>query len=115
MSFKFWKKGNPNKQKSVTREWANAALFAVVFATLIRWTSFERYAIPSSSMEGSLLVGDYIYVSKLHYGPRTPATLLQVPLTHQKLWGTALPAYSDLTGFNHTACPAFLLSIATMP
>ncbi|MDQ4139420.1 MAG: S26 family signal peptidase, partial [Bacteroidota bacterium] len=60
--------------KSVIREWGDALMFAVVAATLIRWATFEAYAIPSSSMEKSLLTGDYLFVSKLHYGSRTPAT-----------------------------------------
>ncbi len=46
-------------------------------------------------MEKSLLVGDFLFVSKLHYGPRTPMTPLQVPLTHQTIWGTNIPSYSD--------------------
>jgi signal peptidase I len=85
----------PEKPKGKPREWADSLLFAVVAATLIRWATFEAYTIPSPSMEDSLLVGDYLFVSKLHYGPITPQTPLQVPLTHQTLWGTGLKSYSD--------------------
>ena len=44
-------------------------------------------------MENSLLVGDFVVVSKFHYGSRTPRTPLQIPLTHQKIWGTEIPSY----------------------
>jgi signal peptidase I len=84
-----------NRKKSPLREWFDSVLFAVVAATLIRWLFFEAFVIPSSSMEHTLLVGEYLFVSKLHYGTRTPVTPLQVPLTHQKIWGTEIPSYLD--------------------
>lgn len=98
MSWKFWQKNKPkqNVQKSVIREWWDAILFAVVAATLIRWLIMEAYTIPTPSMENSLLVGDFLFVSKFHYGTRTPRTPLQVPLTHQKIWFTDnIPSFSD--------------------
>lgn len=82
-------------QKTPTREWADAIIFAVIAATLIRWAFLEAFTIPTPSMENSLLVGDFLFVSKIHYGPRTPKTPLQVPLTHQKIWGTNIPSYLD--------------------
>ncbi|GAB2767905.1 signal peptidase I [Hymenobacter luteus] len=99
--------GPPKKRKSVVREWGDAILFAVVAATLIRWATFEAYTIPTPSMEHSLLVGDYLFVSKLHYGPRTPQTPLQVPLTHQTIWGTSLKSYSDLIQLPSYRLPGF--------
>ncbi len=89
------KKKKRQKPKSKAREWADAILFAVVAATIIRWLFLEAYTIPTPSMERSLLVGDFLFVSKLHYGARTPATPLQIPLTHQKIWGTDIPSYLD--------------------
>lgn len=97
------------KKKSPFREWLDSIVFAVVAASLIRWLLFEPYTIPSGSMENSLLIGDYIFVSKFHYGTRTPKTILQVPLTHQKIWGTEIPSFVDwiqlpqfrLPGFTH--------------
>ncbi|WP_044175371.1 signal peptidase I [Flectobacillus major] len=80
-------------KKSPLREWVDSVVFAVVAATLIRFFFFEAYTIPTSSMESSLMVGDFLFVSKLHYGVRTPKTPLQVPLTHQKIWGTNIPSY----------------------
>ncbi|QMU27988.1 signal peptidase I [Adhaeribacter radiodurans] len=95
------------KQKSFFREWGDAILFAVVAATLIRWATFEAYTIPTPSMEKSLLVGDYLFVSKLHYGPRTPRTPLQVPLTHQTIWGTSIPSYSSAIQLKSHRLPGF--------
>ncbi|HNP77218.1 MAG: signal peptidase I [Cyclobacteriaceae bacterium] len=111
MNWKFWKKevkAEPAK-KSFAREWLDAIVFAVVAATLIRWLIMEAYTIPTPSMENSLLVGDFLFVSKFHYGTRTPKTIIQMPLTHQKIWGTDIPSYVDwiqlpqfrLPGFTH--------------
>ncbi len=97
----------PKKRKSPAREWGDAILFAVVAATLIRWATFEAYTIPTPSMEHTLLVGDYLFVSKLHYGPRTPQTPLQVPLTHQTVWGTSLKSYSDAIQLPSYRLPGF--------
>ena len=94
-------------KKGFFREWGDAILFAVVAATLIRWATFEAYVIPTPSMEKSLLVGDYLFVSKLHYGPRTPKTPLQVPLTHQTIWGTNIPSYSDAIQLKQHRLPGF--------
>jgi signal peptidase I len=97
------------KPKSAVREWADAILFAVIAATIIRWLLLEAFTIPTPSMEKSLLVGDFLFVSKISYGPRTPKTPLQIPLTHQKIWGTNIPSYLEwiqlpqyrLPGFTH--------------
>jgi signal peptidase I len=86
-------KETPKKQKSAFREWLDSVAFAVVAATLIRFFVFEAYTIPTPSMESSLMVGDFLFVSKLHYGVRTPKTPLQLPLTHQKIWFTDIPSY----------------------
>jgi len=112
MNWKFWEKKQgrqENKPKSALREWWDAVLFAVVAATLIRWLIMEAYTIPTPSMEKSMLVGDFLFVSKFHYGTRTPRTPLQLPLTHQKIWFTNIPSYVDwvqlptfrLPGFSH--------------
>ncbi|MBA4055021.1 MAG: signal peptidase I, partial [Marivirga sp.] len=100
MNWQFWKKDSTEKReeeqpKSKAREWWDAILFAVVAATLIRWLIMEAYTIPTPSMENSLLVGDFLFVSKFHYGTRTTTTPLQVPLTHQKIWFTNLPSYLE--------------------
>lgn len=95
MSLQFWKKRAPKKPVSKTRDWFNSITFAIIAATLIRWTTVEAFVIPTPSMEDTALVGDYLFVSKFHYGTRTTSAPLQVPLTHQKIWGTNIPSYLD--------------------
>jgi signal peptidase I len=69
--------------------------YTLLGAVLVHWLVVESFVVPTSSMEGSLLVGDRVLVSKLAYGPQTPQTPLQLPLMHQKIWGTNLPSYLD--------------------
>lgn len=78
----------PKIKKSFTREWVDAIVFAVVAATIIRTFLLEAYTIPTSSMEKSLLVGDYLFVSKITYGPKAPNTPLSFPFVHHTLPGT---------------------------
>lgn len=94
-------------KKSAIREWVDALVFAVVAASLIRWLLLEPFTIPTASMEKSLLVGDFLFVSKMHYGTRIPKTPLQVPLTHQKIWGTEIPSYSDAIEIPYFRLPGF--------
>lgn len=111
MNFDFFKKKKDGKEdvkeKSVVREWADAIVFAVIAATIIRWLFLEAFTIPTPSMEKSLLVGDFLFVSKIHYGPRTPKTPLQVPLTHQKIWWTDAPSYVDWIQLPQYRLPGF--------
>ncbi len=83
-------------KKSSAREWFDAAIFAIVAATLIRTFIFEAYTIPSGSMEKSLLINDFLFVSKLSYGPRIPNTPLSVPFVHNYLPITNTKSYSTL-------------------
>jgi signal peptidase I len=94
-------------KKSALREWADAIVFAVIAATIIRWLLLEAFTIPTPSMEKSLLVGDFLFVSKIHYGPRTPKTPLQIPLTHQTIWGTNIPSYVDWIQLPQFRFPGF--------
>jgi signal peptidase I len=110
MNWKFWEnkpKAQEKKPKSALREWWDAVLFAVVAATLIRWLIMEAYTIPTPSMENSMLVGDFLFVSKFHYGTRTPRTPLQIPLTHQKIWFTNIPSYVDWVQLPTYRLPGF--------
>jgi len=63
----------------------DSVLFAVVAATLIRWLFFEAFTIPTPSIENSLLVGDFLFVSKFHYGARTPMTPIAAPMVHDTI------------------------------
>ncbi|HEY4112088.1 signal peptidase I [Puia sp.] len=72
-------------KKGTAREWVDAGVFAIVAATLIRTFVFEAYTIPTGSMEKTLLVNDFLFVSKFSYGPRIPNTPLSIPFVHNTL------------------------------
>lgn len=82
-------------KKSPAREWTEAIIFAVVAATLIRTFFIEAYTIPTPSMESSLLVGDFLFVSKVNYGPRTPETPIAFPFAHHTMPIINTKAYWD--------------------
>ena len=75
----------PVFKKTVVREWFDTIIFAVLAAAIVRMFFFENYTIPTSSMEKSMLVGDFVYVSKLAYGARMPQTPIAFPLVHHTL------------------------------
>lgn len=90
-------------------ELAAAIIFAVVAATAIRAFTFEAFTIPTPSMEKSLMVGDFLFVSKLHYGVRVPMTPLSVPLVHNHLPGSSTAnSYSELITLPYLRLPAFV-------
>ena len=75
----------PKFQKSTLRDWTDALIFAVAAAYVLRSFLFELYAIPTSSMESSLMVGDYLAVDKITYGPRIPVTPIAIPFVHHTI------------------------------
>lgn len=83
-------------KKKPWREWVDAAVFAIIAATLIRTFIFEAYTIPSGSMEKTLLIRDFLFVSKLSYGPRIPNTPLSIPFVHNYTPVTNSRSYSEL-------------------
>ena len=89
-------------KKSATREWVDAGIFAVVAATLIRIFVFEAYTIPTGSMEKTLLINDFLFVSKWTYGPRVPNTPLSVPFVHHSLPGSNAKSYSEAITLPYT-------------
>jgi len=110
MNWKFWskKKNNPNKKKkSATREWVDAIVFAVIAATLIRTFFIEAYVIPTPSMERSLLVGDFLFVSKVNYGARTPMTPIAFPFAHHTMPLIGTKAYWDGLELPYYRLPGF--------
>jgi len=76
-------------------EWIDAGMFAIIAATLIRTFFIEAYQIPTSSMEKSLLRGDFLFVSKVNYGARVPMTPISFPFVHQELPLTGGKSYSE--------------------
>ncbi|HMR17703.1 MAG TPA: signal peptidase I [Sphingobacterium sp.] len=93
--------------KSTTREWADAIIFATVAASLIRGFILEAYMIPTGSMERTLLVGDFLFVSKLNYGPRIPNTPLAFPFAHHTMPITGGKAYSEIIQLPYKRLPGF--------
>ena len=74
-----------SKTYKTVYEWINAIIFATVVASLVHIFIFQMYVIPTSSMEKSLLIGDYLYVSKVTYGPQMPNTPLSFPFVHHTM------------------------------
>ena len=74
-----------SKTYKTVYEWVNAIIFATVVASLVHIFIFQMYVIPTSSMEKSLLVGDYLYVSKVAYGPQMPNTPISFPFVHHTM------------------------------
>ena len=95
------------KKKPVWREWLDAGLFAIVAATLIRTFFFEAYTIPTGSMEGTMLINDYLFVSKLAYGPRVPMTPLAVPLVHNTMPFFGGRSYTEAVQWKYHRIPGF--------
>lgn len=104
-----WYRSHPNKTVRVTCSWIGDILFAVIGVALISMFFFQNFAIPSSSLEKTMLIGDKLFVSKLAYGPRMPITPIHVPLTHNTLPISGGKSYMDhpqwkyrrLKGFGH--------------
>ena len=80
----FWKKSK-NAAVRAVMSWVDAIVFALVAVYFVNIYFFQNYQIPSSSLEKSLLVGDFLFVSKMSYGPRVPNTPLSMPLTQHTL------------------------------
>jgi signal peptidase I len=96
------KKVVDNYKKSAAREWIDAAAFAVVAATLIRTFVFEAYTIPTPSMEKTLLVNDFLFVSKFSYGPRIPNTPIAMPFVHHTMPFIPAKSYSEAVYIPYT-------------
>jgi len=110
MNWKFWnrkKKDPKRKPKSKTREWVDAIIFAVIAATLIRTFFIEAYVIPTPSMERTLLVGDFLFVSKVNYGPRVPMTPIAFPFAHHTMPLINTKAYWDGVKIPYYRLPGF--------
>lgn len=73
------------KPRTEFGEWVSSIVFAIVAATLVHTYFMQPYTIPTSSLEKSLLVGDFLFVSKFHYGARTPMTVVAAPMVHDTL------------------------------
>ena len=94
--------------KPASREWIDAAVFAIVAATLIRTFVFEAYVIPTGSMEKTLLINDFLFVNKMSYGARIPQTPLSFPFVHNTLpFSQTTPSYIKGVQLPYKRLPAF--------
>ena len=89
------------KKKSAIRDWSESILWALVVATIVRAFIFEAFTIPTASMEGSMFVGDYLYVSKTAYGAKVPQTPVSIPLIHNVIPGGMTPSYLEWLSLIH--------------
>lgn len=94
--------------KGWVRDWLDSILWAVFAALIIRTFMFEMYTIPSSSMEGTLMTGDYLLVSKIGYGPRFPNTPITFPFVHHTLpWTKTTKSYIEWPQLGYWRLPGF--------
>lgn len=88
-------------------DWVSSILFAVVAATIVHTYFIQPFVIPTSSLEKTLLVGDFLFVSKVHYGARTPETTVALPMIHDAIPGTSTPSYFKFPQLPKFRFPAF--------
>ena len=85
--------------------WVDALVFALVAVYFINLFFFQNYVIPSSSLEKSLLTGDYLFVSKASYGPRIPQTPLTLPLTQHTMPVLGCKSYIEWPQWDYRRAP----------
>lgn len=91
----FWKKNYKEGEKhNVWLDWLDAIIFAVIVVVPLNIFFLQAFRIPSSSMESTLMTGDYLFVGKLAYGPKLPERPLSIPFVHNTIFGRK--SYSDL-------------------
>ena len=86
-------------------ETVSSILFAVVAATLVHNYFIQPYIIPTGSLEKSLLIGDFLFVSKFHYGARAPMTAVSVPMVHDTVPGLKIRSYLKKPQFPYLRLP----------
>lgn len=94
-------------KKSKVKEWGDSIIFALVAASIIRTYVFEPFQIPTGSMEKTLVVGDFLFVNKLAYGPKVPVTPLSYPLVHNTVPWINVKSYAGIETSNYTRLPGF--------
>ncbi len=94
-------------KKSAIKEWGDSIIFALVAASIIRTYVFEPFQIPTGSMEKTLLVGDFLFVNKLAYGPKVPVTPLSFPLVHNTIPWINVKSYLGIETANYYRLPGF--------
>ena len=88
-------------------EWISSIIFAVILATIVHTYFIQPYIIPTGSLEKSLLVGDFLFVSKFHYGARVPQTAVSFPMVHDTIIGTGIRSYLKKPQIPYLRIPGF--------
>lgn len=93
--------------RSAVGEWVSSIVFAIVAATLVHTYFIQPYVIPTGSLERTLRIGDLLFVSKFHYGARTPMTAVAAPMVHDTLPVVGLPSYLRKPQIPYFRLPGF--------
>ena len=93
--------------KTAFGEWISSIIFAIVLATFVHTYFIQPYIIPTGSLEKSLLVGDFLFVSKFHYGARAPQTAVSFPMVHDTIVGTGIRSYLNKPQIPYFRLPGF--------
>jgi len=99
--------GRSLQPRSSGGEWVSSILFAVVAATIVHTYVMQPFTIPTSSLEKTLLVGDFLFVSKFHYGARTPKTPLSFPMVHDTIPFSGVKSYISKPQIPYFRMPGF--------
>ena len=95
------------KPRTAAGEWVSSILFAVVAATIVHTYVMQPFTIPTSSLEKTLLVGDFLFVSKFHYGARMPMTAVSFPMVHDTIPLVKSKSYLDTPQLPYFRLPGF--------
>lgn len=95
------------KPRTVVGEWVSAILFAVVAATIVHNYFIQPFTIPTPSLEKTLLVGDFLFVSKINYGARAPETTLAAPMVHDTIPKLGIKSYTNWPKLPYLRFPGF--------
>ena len=88
-------------------EWISSIIFAIILATIVHTYFIQPYIIPTGSLEKTLLVGDFLFVSKFHYGARIPQTAVSFPMVHDTIVGTGIRSYLNKPQIPYFRLPGF--------
>ena len=95
-----------NPQSGI-EEWFSSIIFAVILATVVHTYFIQPFIIPTGSLERTLLVGDFLFVSKYHYGARVPKTVVSFPMVHDTIVGTGIRSYLNKPQLPYLRFPKF--------
>lgn len=95
------------KPRTAAGDWISSILFAIVAATIVHTYFIQPFTIPTSSLEKTLLVGDFLFVSKFHYGARTPMTTIATPMVHDTIPGLKIKSYIPKFELPYFRLPGF--------